>query len=137
MGRSRFWCTAVWLLAAALLGGCGRAEPAKGFVSGVVTLDGKPLERGSVLFVSADNTLPSSSGEIKDGAYRAEVYVGPMNVQVLSPRVVGKRKLYDTPDSPVRDVTEESIPAKYNTHTELTYEVKPGEQEKNFVLTSK
>ncbi len=125
------------LFAVFVLSGCQDGRPNKGKVKGTVTLDGRPLEKGSVLFISTDNTTPSSSAEIRNGTFAGEVYVGQMNVQVLSPQVVGKRKVYDTPDSPEADVLEERIPAKYNTETVLTADVKPGEQELNFPLKNK
>jgi hypothetical protein len=51
--------------------------------------------------------------------------------------VVGKQKLYDTPDSPIEDKVVEMLPARYNTLTELKATLKPGDNENvNFELTS-
>jgi len=122
------------LLALAALAGCGDRGPQKGLVKGTVTLDGKKLDSGAIQFLDRDEKVPSSAGEIKDGEYATEVYVGRMQVQISSPKVVGSRKLYDTPDSPVKDVTKEMIPERYNTRSELTAEIKPGENTANFEL---
>ncbi len=60
-----------------------------------------------------------------------------MKVEITSPKVVGTKKIYDTPDSPVMPVTEEGLPARYNTATELKLTVQPGENKKDWQLESK
>jgi hypothetical protein len=50
--------------------------------------------------------------------------------------VVGQRKLFDTPDSPTQDVLRETIPAKYNTQSELIEEIEPGSRQLHFELHS-
>jgi hypothetical protein len=50
---------------------------------------------------------------------------------------VGKRKAYDTPDSPMVDIVEELIPARYNANSELKVTVKKGGQKETFALASK
>ena len=40
--------------------------------------------------------------------------------------MVGKRKAYDTPESPTVDIVEELIPARYNVNSELKVTVKKG-----------
>jgi hypothetical protein len=60
-----------------------------------------------------------------------------MKVSLSATKVVGKKKIYPTPESPEMDITVESLPARYNENTELTLDVKPGKNEKDFPLTSK
>ncbi|MFO0864643.1 MAG: hypothetical protein U0744_08340 [Gemmataceae bacterium] len=127
-----FGCLASML---ALLG-CPESGPQKAPVKGTVTLDGTKLESGSMQFMSAENKVPSSAFTIKDGEFMGEAYVGPMKVLVSAQKVVGKKKVYDTPDSPVKDITKELIPDRYNTKTELTAEVKPGPNAFEFALKS-
>ncbi|MBN9122995.1 MAG: hypothetical protein J0I06_28305 [Planctomycetes bacterium] len=103
-------------------------------VSGTVTVDGAPAEKGSVTFVPADGKSPTAGCEIANGKYSARVPPGTAKVQIRVPKVVGKKKLYDTPDSPVQEVLAESLPSKYNDKTELTLDVKPGTNEKNWEL---
>lgn len=125
-------------LLAALLAGLGCQEgPNTARVTGKVKLDGKNVETGTVQFFSVDNSAPSAAASIKDGAYEAQVPVGKVRAQISSPKVVGKRKMYNAPDSPVKDVMKESIPAKYNSQSQLTREVKPGENSLDFELTSR
>ena len=47
----------------------------------------------------------------------------------MSSKVIGQRKVYDTPDSPMLEITEEQIPDRYNSKSELNYEVVSGEKE--------
>jgi hypothetical protein len=63
------------------------------------------------------------------------VPLGNTKVVISGSKVVGSKKVYDTPDSPVRPVTAEMLPAKYNTATELRYDVQSGKQTKDFNLT--
>src|SRR5206468_739767 len=109
--------------ALAALAGCDRG-PAKATIKGAVTLDGKKLEVGTIQFFDTEKRVPSAAGSINDGNYDVEAYVGRMEVQIFSPKVVGTRKLYDTPDSPVKDVTKEMIPERYNAKSELYTDIK-------------
>jgi hypothetical protein len=52
------------------------------------------------------------------------------------PKVVGTKKIYDTPDSPVMPITVEALPARYNEETELKIDVKPGTNTQDFHLKS-
>jgi hypothetical protein len=116
--------------------GCG-SGPRWGTVEGRVTLDGKAVERGDVRFVPTDGLTPTSGGQIKDGKYMAKVPVGAMRVEITAPKVVSKRKLFDTKDSAWDEITEEMMPARYNTKSQLTLTVESGVNSKDFDLTSK
>src|SRR5690349_13504580 len=106
---------AAFLAAAALVAGCGGGEQF-GEVSGTVSYDGKPVEDGAITFVPDKG--PTAGGGIKDGKYSAKVPVGPAKVSISAGKVVGQKKLYNTPDSPSQPVTAEYLPAKYNEKTE-------------------
>lgn len=134
MIRSTNATAAFGFLAFMALFGCTEPGPQKAPVKGTVTLDGTKLESGSVQFLSADGKLPSSAFVIKDGEYSGDAYIGAMKVQISAEKVVGKKKVYDTPDSPVKDITKEMIPDRYNTKTELTAVVKPGQNAIDFPL---
>jgi hypothetical protein len=120
-------------VALGLLTGCGGGDNMAD-VTGTVTVDGATPEKGSMTFIPADGKSPTAGGEIVNGKYSARVPLGTAKVQIRVPKVVGKKKLYNTPDSPVQDIFEEVLPAKYNEKTELTVEVKPGKNEKNWEL---
>jgi hypothetical protein len=134
---TRHFSTAAAALAAAavLAAGCGGGST--GAVSGEVTLDGQPLKDGFIRFVPADGKAAAVDGPIADGKFRvAAVPVGEVKVEVTAQKVVGKHKVYDAPDSPTVDITEQYIPQRYNAQTELKMTVQAGPQEKKFELTS-
>ena len=132
------WRTLALLIAllagASLACGCARKPTT---ITGEVTLDGEPLQQGLITFVPVDGKTPNAAVAIKGGKYRLDAPSGPMRVQINSSRVKGKRKAYDTPDSPLIDVLEERVPARYNATTELTAEVKTGENVFDWPLKSK
>jgi len=122
---------AVALLAA----GCSDGTSAT--LDGTVTLDGEPLKEGVVRFIPVDTSTGGTAGAaIKDGKFRAEVPLGELRVEISAPKVVGKRKAYDTPDSPMVDIVDELLPARYNTKSELRVTIKKGSQKETFELTS-
>ena len=123
------------LLGLACAGGCA-ADTGKGTVRGEVTLDGQPLKEGRIRFVPEDRKSPSVDTAIADGRFQATVPVGPQRVEINAPKVVGKRRMYDTPNSPVVDEVRELLPARYNVRSELTMTVQPGSQKKSFDLNS-
>jgi hypothetical protein len=132
------WCIC-WLLltaVASFLIGCGPKEQ-KASVLGSVTLDGKPLASGQIRFSAADGQGVTAGASITDGKFTAVLPPGEMKVEINAPKVVGKSKMYDTPDSPVVDVVKELLPPRYNAQTELTITVQPGEQQRDFALKSK
>ena len=134
--RFRHAGAAVALAAAlALLAGCSGDK--MGEVTGTVTVDGAPAERGGLTFIPADGKSPTAGCEIVGGKYSAKVPPGTAKVQVRVPKVTGKKKMYNTPDSPFQDVLTEVLPAKYNEQTELTLDVKAGKNEKDWDLKSK
>lgn len=117
-----------------VLSGCGTSP---GTVSGEVTVDGVPLKKGVISFVPADGKGEPITVEIEDGKYELKTLPGPKLIQVSAPRVVGKRKEYDAPDAPLMEITEESLPERYNSKTELTFEVQSGSNTKNLELKVK
>ena len=115
--------------------GCGDGGPPTGDISGKVSYDGKPIEDGAITFLAADGKAPTAGTTIKDGKYTAlKVPVGKVKVQITGSKVVGQKKVYNTPNSPVMPITEQYVPAKYNDKTELTYDVTTGSQTKDYEL---
>ncbi len=115
-----------------LLLGCGDGM---GQVTGTVTFNGTPIEKGSISFYPVDGKAVTTGGKIKDGAYSVRVPIGEMQVKISMGKITGHKKLYDGPNSPVQPLTEEALPAKYNQDTELRLDVTPGKVEKNFELS--
>ena len=132
---SRLVSRVALLALVAAAAGCSGDGPTT--VHGTVTLNGEPLKEGTVRFVPVDPTAGGTAGApIKDGKFTAEVPRGEMRVEISAPKVVGKRKMYDTPDSPEVDMVEELIPVRYNAQSDLKITVKSSGQKETFTLTS-
>jgi len=118
-------------LAALFAVGCGGEEgPPREPISGVVTLDGRPLEKGLITFTPEAGGDLVVSGLVVDGAFslpRAEgPGLGPHRVDVWSKKATGKTlKDRNDPDNPVEE-TVEQIPPRYNTRSELKADVVQG-----------
>jgi hypothetical protein len=122
---------------AALVLASGCAEPTTGTVNGEILVDGSAPKSGSIAFIPVDGKGTTAGAEIVDGKYTAEASLGSMKVEIRVPKVVGQKKLYDTPDSPMKSLMAESLPARYNDATELVLEVKPGENRQDYDLATR
>jgi hypothetical protein len=118
-----------------LLVGCTDSSMSR--VRGKVTLDGEPIEEGTISFYPVGGKGQTTGGDIKNGAYSVEVAVGKVQVRISKAKIVGQKKLYNTPNSPTRPLTAEALPEKYNVKSQLEVDVVPGGVEKDWALTSK
>lgn len=132
-----FWTRGLIVALVVVAAGCGSGDASKGTVTGEVTLDGQPLKTGLIRFVPADGKTPTADAAITDGKFTAVVPLGEKKVEISAPKVVGKTKMYDTPDSPVVDQVTDMIPKQYNVQSTLTLTVQKGTQEKKFELRSR
>lgn len=143
------------LLACALLSlaaGCERQGPARQAVSGRVTLDGRPLAAGAILFAPTGGTTgPKAAGPIKDGRFalpaeegpvvgRQAVEIWPASTEPIEPTEPAERVA--SPAAPETAAAHAgaghgasptgggavepnlTIPERYNVHTTLTVEVR-------------
>jgi len=116
-----------------LLLGCD-SGPAPATISGEVKINGTPLEKGVISYVPADNTGSPATAEIKNGKYEIRTTAGNKVVQISAPIVTDRRKESSAPDAPTIEFTSESLPPKYNSASELTFDVKPGSNTKNWEI---
>lgn len=116
-----------------LLVGCGGGSdlPELGEVTGVVTLDGQPVSGAQVQFIPQSGR-PSSGETDASGKYELH-YTADVAGAVLGSHTVKINTAVDGRDDP----STEKIPARYNSKSELTEEVKSGVNEINFDLKSK
>jgi hypothetical protein len=136
--RLRRSAGAAGLVAAVLaVAGCGDART--GEVTGTVTVDGRaPPVGSSISFVPADGQSPTAGATIESGKYAAKVPVGTAKVQVRVPKFAAEKAGQAGPGPGGGDrVVGELLLVDGSGKTELTYEVKPGSQEKNWDLKSK
>lgn len=134
---------AAMICGAFLLPGCGGngAELNRAEVSGDVTVNGAPLEEGSIAFLPTEGTQgPSVGGTINQGRYLIPVEEGPVvgtyRVEIRATRETG-RKIEAGPPSPPGTMIDEVkafIPAKYNAKSTLTAEIKSGTNESDYDL---
>ncbi len=111
-----------------LLIGCGpRSDRLP--VTGKVTLDGMPLDSGSIRFTSlGDQKLLVSGALIQDGRYnipeKKGLRPGAYRVQINSPDLKAPPVMVPaTPSGPSFPVPPERIPAEYNVDSKQTVEV--------------
>ena len=135
-GSFRFPILPTILIVGASILGCGRG-PTTGTVRGKVTLDGKPLAVGIARFVPEDGAGATADCAVKEGNFELKLPTGKKIVTFSAPKVTGRQKMYDTPDSPEVDVVGELLPPRYNDTSELRLEVTAGAQDATFALLSK
>jgi hypothetical protein len=107
-------------------------------ISGKVTLDGEPLDDATISFV------PISSGQqdagwatVEDGRFTvptsSELGTGQFRIEIRALRSAGQANSND----PTLVEAKEIIPIRYNLKSELTREIKIGQNQVDFDLTSK
>lgn len=124
--------------------GCGPAGPELVTVTGVVTLDGKPVPKATISFLpSGEKGSPSYGRTDLQGKYelgysldKKGALIGNYNVEIAVARLSAAEKAElkasgeEVPDDSI------TLPQKYNKAGSLTAEVKSGANEINFALTS-
>ncbi|MHC2067075.1 hypothetical protein ACYFX5_06370 [Bremerella sp. T1] len=127
MNRTMFSVGAAILLGASILIGCnsGPAIPKSYPVQGEVTLDGKPMPSGEVIFVSVADGIRDTV-KVENGKFTGEVLPGERKVEIRSYIAKeGNTKMYG-PDAEPSYVN--IIPKKYNENTELTATVEKSDE---------
>lgn len=127
----KFFVSTAAMITAMLLVAVGcNSGPEIGTVQGTVTVNGQPQGSLEVQFEPKDQKSATARGTTKaDGTYELH-YPGnklgaPVGDYIV--RIQGEEV-----DDPTKIV---SIPAKYNTDSELTAKVEPGQNKKDFQLT--
>jgi len=123
--------------------GCGTGGAAsRAPVEGKVTLDGTPVQDGSITFVPTGGTKgPSAGGPIQGGRYSLPAADGPVvgrhRVEIRAPQPTGK-KLPD-PYQPGKTVDQvlDAVPERYNTASTLERDVNSGRNVIDFELTTR
>ncbi len=117
--------------------GCG---PKDGLtpISGTVTLDGAPIEKGTINFAPKGGPGTAAGGPIVNGKYEARVSPGKMAVTIYAQKT--EKVENPTEEQIERGLTENVvniIPAKYNSASTLEADVAEGQKDPiNFELTT-
>jgi len=126
--RSVFWVSGLCLI---LLVGCGSEQdsriPDRNSVTGSVSLDGEPLQEGSISFFSESDSANGirAATNVVDGRYKLLVTSGKKKVMINQMVDVSELK------------TVEKIPAEYNSKTTLEANVTDGNRTFDFELKTK
>jgi hypothetical protein len=121
---------------AGALAGCGDG-PATATVTGEVRVNGAAVDKGVIAYSPADSTGAPVTAEIKNGRYEIHTTAGPKHVRISVPVVTGKQKQSLSADATWVDRTAESLPDKYHSRSELTFDVLPGSNTKDWDLNVK
>ena len=126
---SRLWIGLVLALSI----GCQKG-PQLGQVTGVVTFEGKPIEKATITFTPLDGQV-AHARTAADGSYMLQFADGRPGA-MLGDNVVSietYRVDVDAQDNVFEH--KEILPAKYNVQSELTRVVEPGKNLFDFKLT--
>jgi hypothetical protein len=126
-----------------LASGCGGGGGDRGAVSGMVKLDGKPIEQGSILFTPVQGVHGSvTGGEIENGRYELTGKNGPAlgrnRVEIRAMRKTGK--MVQKPFAPAGTLVPEKVEAvspRFNTNTTLTVEIQEGDNTADFEVSAR
>ena len=120
--------------------GCSKTDrPPIGTVTGMVYLDGQPLDGAIVFFSPDDRGRVSECMTKKDGSYDL-VYIGKTHGAKVGKHHVSITTAYEGVDTETGKtiVKKEVVPRKYNGgSSELVVDVKPGRNVHDFKLESK
>ncbi|MCG6157522.1 hypothetical protein [Rubinisphaera margarita] len=134
----------VIVFAALVLCGCGGSgdQPELGLVSGTVRFEGTPLP-GAVVTFMPEAGRPASGVTDMRGVYELTYIrdtkgckIGPARVSIAANAEGGDEMELegDDVDQSQHTINADGIPARYNDETELTADVKPGENTFDFDL---
>jgi len=127
----RQWAAGVGVAVCLAAVGCGR--PAGVVSTGTVTLDGKPVSTGAIVFKPEDKSVAAEGSMIEAGRFRIVGKPGKRRVEISASAPAPGTP--DPPTGPVQFV--EIVPPRYNTKSTLTVEVKePGPNTFTFELES-
>lgn len=118
--------------------GCGSGNrPEMGTVSGLVTLDGKPVPDAVVRF--QPNSGRGSRAKTNADGYYSLGYVGSAEGALIGEHKVTISTQWMDEDRTTHKMVShpETLPARYNSESDLTSTVEAGHNEINFELTSK
>ncbi len=122
------------LCVAGLLCGCEKG-PKYYDVSGTISLDGRPLPEGDIIFSPMDSALGPEPGTIKNGNYSLKALEGKKRVEISASKIIPGSKVRGAGGEPV---PEEYLPTRYNALSELSADVSPkGGNKFDFDLKSK
>ena len=124
--------------------GCKDPNEGRSNLSGTITIEGVPIENGTIVFqpLNPDPNIGVTGAQVQivDGKYSITgglgLLAGDYKVLIQSQRMVDKKTgqtiVGDKPDDPFSFTTENLIPEKYNTNSEIVFTVEDKKGPKTF-----
>jgi hypothetical protein len=107
-------------------------------LTGLVTVNGEPMDMGTISFIPADSGDRVSGGPVENGRFETSegmgANAGTYRVEIVWYRKTGKQVRAET-DGSMIDVREKALPPRYNRNSELTATVSPEQTTFEFHLT--
>ena len=109
-------------------------------VSGEVTVDGVPVEYGSIDFKPINGTEgPTAGATIKDGKYQVLPEKGPFEgefrVEIVALKTIKKKSIDNVTGEKLDEEQVRFLPEKFNKNSELTVELSADKKVYDFPLT--
>jgi len=127
------------LAALASLSGCSYGDKDRVPVAGKVTFEGAPVDGGSIIFIPEAQDRPKAHAPIVAGSYSLAAGEGPTpgkhRVEILWNRKTGKTIPVPGDEGNITDESVQIIPAKYNTDSTLSADIKAAANTVNYDLT--
>ena len=125
------------MLALVTISGCGPGNQAS--VSGMVRVDGEPVESGSIRFEPIDKRGKTAGASIKEGKYEMDAERGPVPnktyvIYITGKKATGKMIPVESTENVMTPEMVNVVPARYHLSNELQEEIKPGHNEIDFDL---
>ena len=129
-----------WVALLVALAGCGMARtPMR--VWGKVAYDGKPVAKGSIVFVPVEDTLgPTTGANIEKERYEVPASIGPWRDGDYKIEITGMAKNGQKlpnpsiPGGPPVELEDNFIPTKYNNLTELRVSISADSNKNEFAF---
>ena len=99
--------------------GCGEGSKTHE-VSGTVTFNGQPVEKGEISFAPLDPSEAPDAGVIVDGKFRFRATAGDKRVEIRGSRPLPANQQTEPEMGPMY---EDFIPVQFNTASDLSEEV--------------
>lgn len=123
----------VLLLACALASGC---DDDVARVSGLVSIDGAPVDQGVVLFRPADSKGPTAEAAIQNGSYSLSLTPGAKQVLIQGFKITGEVHPWGA-GAPSAPVLKPVVPERYYDRSEIVVEIDADTDSLDFTLSSK
>ena len=119
-----------------LVAGCGpKATTAR--VSGKVTMNGQvPPAGSSITFIPTNGKGSAAGSPLKDGAYSFDMAIGEARVEIRVPKSIPNPNPNAKGPGAGEPRVTETLPAKYNSASELKFEVKAGGNTKDWEVSA-